>query len=138
MAHSYFKELARGDEPEHPVDIALERRLPQTRLVRRIRSLGSRLLTSLGERRSLWLTLESLLGEYHANRGETYFDLGYEHGAAAARAEAKGRGVLSKAGRALAAQLRNLVVQSELPARERLLVLLDTAWALARDEEHRS
>ena len=135
MAHSYFKDLARGDEPEHPVDKALERRLPQARLLRRIRSLGSRLLTSLGERRSLWLTLESLLVEYHAHRGETYFDLGYEHGTAAAHAEAKGRGVLSKAGLALATHLRNLLVQSELPARERLLVLLDTAWALAREED---
>ena len=135
MARSYFKQLARGDEPEHPVDVALEHRLPQVRLLRRIRSLGNRLLTSLGERRSLWLTLEPLLVEYHANRGETYFDLGYEHGAAAARVEAKGRGVLSKAGRTLATQLRNLAVQSELPARERLLVLLETAWALARDED---
>ena len=138
MPRSYFKDLARGDEPEHPVDVALEGRLPQAQLLRRIRSLGNRLLTSLGEHRSLWLTLESLLVEYHANRGETYFDLGYEHGAAAARAEAKERGVLSKAERALATHLRNLVVQSELRARERLLVLLDTAWALARDEEHRS
>ena len=138
MPRSYFKELARGDEPEHPVDVALESRLPQAQLLRKIRGLGRRLLTSLGERRSLWLTLESPLGEYHANRGETYFDLGYEHGAAAARAEAKGRGVLTKAGRTLATHLRNLVVQSGLPARERLLVLLEIAWALARDEERRS
>ncbi len=134
MPHSYFKDLARGDEPEHPVDVALEGRLPQAQLLRRIRSLGNRLLTLLGEHRSLWLTLESLLVEYHANRGETYFDLGCEHGAAAARAEAKGRGILSKAGRALATHLRNLVVQSGLPARERLLVLLEIAWALAREE----
>ena len=135
MARSYFREFVRGDEPEHPVDVAVDRRIPQRHLVRSIRTSVDRLLVALGERRGLWLDLESLLNDRADDREATYFDVGYEHGLAAARAEAKGRGALTKGGRHMAAELRKTVVHAKLPTRERLLALLDVAWAVAQAME---
>ena len=73
---------------EHPVDRAIDSRLPLRKLRRRIRNATDRLMAGLGEQHHLWLRLEELLGEYRARREEAYFDLGYEHGVAAGRAEA--------------------------------------------------
>ena len=135
MSRSYFREFVRGDEPEHPVDVAVDRRLPQRRLVRSIRTSVDRLLAALGDRRGLWLDLESLLNDRADDREATYFDVGYEHGLATARAEAQGRGVLGKGAIHLAAELRKAVLQANLPTRERLLALVEVAWVVVQAME---
>ena len=81
-----------GDEVDdvHPVDEAVQRRLDHAALRRQIRAATNRLLEALGDEQHLWLRLEELLGDYGGDREEAYFDIGYEHGRAAGRAEGLG------------------------------------------------
>jgi hypothetical protein len=87
---SPFRDAARPDDERHPVDAEVDRRLPQVELRRRIREAEDAMTAALGsERIGLWLALESLLNERRFQREEAYYDLGHEHGAAAARAEVR-------------------------------------------------
>ena len=130
------------EPPEgHPVDRAIERRLPLKKLRRRIRAATDEMTAALGDRKRLWLRLEELIGEYRARREEAYFDLGHEHGVAAGRAEAlralAGEATTAKAdaapdeARAFADAVRELAVQTDLPLPLTVAALLETAWALA-------
>ena len=127
------------ESPEgHAVDRAIERRLPLKKLRRRIRRATHEMHEALGEHADLWLRLEPLLGELRALREEAYFDLGYEHGLTAGRAEAL-RALADAAtartttgdARAFADVVRDLAVQSDLPLPLTVAALLETAWALA-------
>ena len=122
----------------HPVDVAVDRRLPLKRLRRRIRAAERRLADALGGRRNLWLGLEELLNEYRARREEAYFDLGWEQGAADGHAEAfrtlaggPAPDPDARGARAFADRIRELAVQADLPAPLTVAALLETAWAFA-------
>lgn len=122
---------------EHAVDRTVQRLRPLKKLRRRIRHATDELMDTLGERRHLWLRLEELLGQYRAHREEAYFDLGYEHGAAAGLASALR--VLSSTAtapaflraRELADTVRDLAVQADLPRALTVAALLESAWSLA-------
>ena len=123
---------------EHAVDRAVQRMRPLKKLRRRIRYATNELMEALGERQHLWLRMEELLGQYRAHREEAYFDLGYEHGAAAGLASALR--VLSNSAttapaflraRELADTVRDLAVQADLPRALTVAALLETAWSLS-------
>lgn len=124
------------EAPEgHAIDNAVDRRLPLKKLRRRIRHATDELVAALGDRRRLWLRVEELLGERQLRREAAYFDLGYEHGLAAGRAEAL-RALVDatparREARAFADTIRDLAVQVDLPRPLTVAALLETAWALA-------
>jgi len=127
-----------GEERDeaHPVDEAVERRLDHSVLRRRIRAATDRLMEALGEEYDLWLRLEELLGELHSDREAAYFDIGYEHGRAAGRAEglADGGPRAAHAYRALAQHVRDAAVNAGIPHAQATAALLEVAWALAAAE----
>jgi hypothetical protein len=126
-----------GDEvdDEHPVDALVERRLDHAALRRRIRAATDRLVEALDEEHDLWLRLEELLGEQRLDREAAYFDVGYEHGRAAGRAEALAeRGPHGTAAyRDLAQRLREAAVNAGLPHDSATAALLEAAWAILAD-----
>jgi hypothetical protein len=126
-----------GDEldDEHPVDALVDRRLDHVALRRRIRATTDRLMEALGEEHDLWLRLEELLGELHSDREAAYFDIGYEHGRAAGRAEglADGGPRAAHAYRALAQHVREAAVNAGLPDAQATGALIEAAWALLAD-----
>jgi hypothetical protein len=89
-------------------------------------------MEALGEEHDLWLRIEELLGEQRLDREAAYFDVGYEHGRAAGRAEAltdgKPRG--STAYRDLARRVREAAADASLPPGQATSALLEAAWAL--------
>lgn len=123
---------------DHAVDRAIERLRPMKKLRRRIRHATDELMHALGERKHLWLRLEERLGEYRTRREEAYFDLGYEHGAAAGLASAlriltstAATGPAFHEARELADTVRDLAVQADLPRALTVAALLESAWSLA-------
>lgn len=126
-----------GDEGDegHPVDEAVERHLDHAALRRRIRTATERITEALGDEQDLWFRLEELLGEYRMDREAAYFDIGYEHGRAAGRAEvlAQGKSRATIAYRALAEHVRETAVNAGLPDAQATGALIEAAWALLAD-----
>jgi len=123
---------------EHPVDAAVEQRLPQRKLLRDIRVMSERMMVALGDTRRLWLRLEEVLGDYHLQREEAYFNIGYEYGLTAGRVEAlqvlmpaRKRGPSTERGRAFANRVRDLALQADLSPSLVIAAVLEAAWALA-------
>lgn len=119
---------------QHPVDVAIARLLPQRSLRRRILCNTDRLLAALGEQRTLWLEIEELIAEYSSKREEAYFNLGYQHGIAAARAvalRATSKTGVGNAQRAFADRIRELTIQAGLPLPLTMAPLLEAAWTIA-------
>ncbi len=130
-----YDALEREMPEEHPVDAAIEHRMPQRKLRRRMRQASDRLMQALGDRRDLWLRLEELLGLYRARREEAYFNLGFEHGVTAGRVEGLRAvdGSIPPEALPLADQLRELAVQANIDRGNKVAALLEAAWALALD-----
>lgn len=116
-----------ADAERHPVDVAIEARLPQTNEKSQLRKLTELMLDALGDERPLYLAFEELRNLVAAEREAAYFDLGVEHGVAAARSEQLGDDD------GASALTRNLVAQllhAPLPPRTKLRALLMCAWAI--------
>ena len=128
---SPYERVMHDLEEQHPVEVMLTMRLPQSALKERIRDAGDEIGDALGDKKALWLDLEPLLNQRQAEREEAHFDIGYEFGFAAGRAEALTQ--LSPSAndetRALAELLRVTVKRSPLPAQAIVATLLETAWA---------
>jgi len=129
-----YHALERDMPEEHPVDAAIERRVPQRKLRKRMRQASDRLMQALGDQRHLWLRLEELLGLYRSRREDAYFNLGYEHGVAAGRVQGlRALDGSSIDGQSLADRIRELAVQADVDRGQRIAALLEAAWALALD-----
>lgn len=128
----FYEDMGDEGDEGHPVDEAVERRLDHAALRRRIRTATDRIMEALGDEQDLWFRLEELLGEYRMDREAAYFDIGYEHGRAAARAEtlADGKSCASTAYRELARRVREAAVHAGLPHEQATSALLEAAWAL--------
>lgn len=112
----------------HPVDEAIDRRSPQRALRARIAAATRKLEAALGPRRGLWLSLEEPLNELRSNREDAYFNLGYEHGFAEGRRDAR-RTRLKV--RELTVRLRDYAIQHGVRREDALSALLEAALALA-------
>ncbi len=111
-----------------PVDLAIARRFPHHALRGRIHQATSKLEAALGRRRLLWVKVADLLLELRSLREGEYFDSGFAHGAAAARAAVvRTRPRISD----LAARLRDAALQEGRSIEDALPALLHAALALA-------
>jgi len=87
LTTSPFQNADVDDAEVHPVDQEVERRLPQRELRARIRRAEAQMSAALGDQVGLWLELEELLNQRRIEREEAYYNIGYEHGLAAGKAE---------------------------------------------------
>ncbi|MFO7180972.1 MAG: hypothetical protein DIU78_019885 [Pseudomonadota bacterium] len=80
-----------------------------------------------------------LASDLQIERERAYFNLGFEHGVAAALAKSRLEPVLDKKAKELAAELRERVAHASLAEAQESLVLLDVLWALiaTRNAPHR-
>ena len=134
VGRSHYEALRRADLERHPVDTAVEARLYHRAVRRRVVQLQERIKTALGGDSQTFLQLDALLNDERAEREEAYFNVGYEYGANAVRHR-----VLSEMARrtwpkrldAVAAHLRDEIMQAGLSSAETLLVLVESLWVLA-------
>jgi len=129
---NYYRQMlhVRGDEV-HPVDLVVARRLrdrlARKKLARLEREIGRKL-----EDREPVLELEALRNEIIADRDESFFNVGYEHGLADALARARGgSNHLSSEVRQFVTETREWMIQLEAPW-QAALGLLECLWALAQ------
>ena len=135
--HGPYRRAEPSTGDEHPVDLAVERRLPLENLRGRIKEATEHLIDALDGQSEPWLRLEELLNEYRARREEAFFDSGHEQGVAAGRAEAlrafaapPSTDTAAEA-KNLADTIRGLALQAHLSLPLTMAAILETAWALA-------
>jgi hypothetical protein len=90
---------------------------------------------ALGRRRRAWFVYEELLAKIADRRQAAYFDLGVEHGIAAARANAVP--AASKSARAIAEHLVREVIGTGVAPRVRIEAAVLAAWALVGTSRRR-
>ncbi|MFP2958477.1 hypothetical protein [Corallococcus exercitus] len=129
---SYYCQMKRPGEDGHPVDIAVQQRLPQDAEHKRLLELQEQVRAQLGKNTKAFLELETLRTDISLDREEAYFNLGYEHGLAEAQARARRETlVYSEAAEALAMDVREKLVQAQLPFEDALMVFLECLWVAA-------
>lgn len=132
----HFREANAARTKARPIDAAVEGRLRHQRLRKKILAAQDRVIEALGEKkRLLFLSLEDLMNQRAAEREETHFSIGYEHGLIQGRADALAATFRPKGkhGRELANRLARLAVNAGVPPARALAALLEVAWALALD-----
>jgi len=72
--------------PGNPIDLTVHRRIGGARLQRDLARAAQAVVEALGKRRRVWFAYEDLLAKITDRRQAAYFDLGVEHGIAAAAA----------------------------------------------------
>ena len=122
---NYYRQVEkcpRGDD--HPIDVAVRRRVPQQAAQERLRDLQRTVEAQLGSNLKEFIDLEALRNDIGIEREEAYFSVGYEYGFAerAARASPAAR---SRRAKQLASEVRVLVVQAQLSPEEVMAALLD-------------
>jgi len=115
--------------PGNPIDLTVHRRIGGPRLQRDLAHAAQAVVDALGKRRKIWFAYEELLARITDRRQAAYFDLGVEHGIAAARADQLPGA--SKAARAIAEHLVREVVGTGVAPRVRVDAAVLAAWALA-------
>ena len=129
---NYYRQMlhVRGDE-DHPIDLAVERRLDRLapeELARLEREVTGRIA---GDKQPV-LELEALRNAISADREEAFFNVGYEHGLADGLARARrGSLRLSSEVQQFVTETRERMVQLEAPW-QAALGLLECLWALAQ------
>ena len=140
----FYRRVEHDPGDVHPVELAVTASAPLEELNRRIRAADGRLLDALGDQRTLWLQLEELHTQRCVLREEAHFDVGYEHGFAAGRADAlrslvggtpPAKGAPADAHaiaiHAFADRCRDQAIQTGLPRPLVIAAIQEVAWALS-------
>jgi hypothetical protein len=131
---SYFHRMERQGDDAHPIDLAVRRRVPQTAAQKRLVQLQARVRELLGNDADTFGELEMLLIDIRMEREQAYFDLGYEHGLAAGAVRQR-RAARDSEARQLARDVRERVVQAQLPLGRAALGLLECLREVLLSEE---
>jgi len=120
-----------GEEvpPGNPIDLVVHRRVRRPREERRLANAAQAVVEALGKRRRLWFVYEQLLGRITSRQHAAYFDLGVEHGAAAARVEVlRARASVQRVANGLVREALHADVAPDV----RVAAAVLAAWALTR------
>jgi len=120
----------------NPIDLTVHCRIGGARLQRDLARAAQALVEALGRRRRVWFAYEDLAARAADRRHAAYFDLGVEHGIAAARANAFSGA--SKTARAIAEHVVREVVRTGAAPRDRIEAALLASWALLGRPRSRS
>ena len=129
---NYYRQMlhVRGDE-DHPVDLVVARRLRDRLAHKRLGRLEREIGRKLKDAQPV-LELEALRNAIIADRDESFFNVGYEHGLADALGRARRGSIrLSNEVRQFMTETRERMVQLGAPW-QAALGLLECLWALAR------
>jgi hypothetical protein len=99
--------------------------------MRKLANSAQAVVAALGRRRKLWFAYEDLLGRITTRQFAAYFDLGVEHGAAAARADHLRA---APAVRKLADRLLREVLGANVPREDVAAAAVMVAWAVLGKE----
>jgi hypothetical protein len=121
--------------PGNPIDLTVHRRIGGARLQRDLARAAQTVVEALGRRRRVWFAYEDLAARAADRRHAAYFDLGVEHGIAAARTNALPGA--SKSARAIAEHLVREIVGTGVPPRIRIEAALLAVWAVVGGERAR-
>jgi hypothetical protein len=113
--------------PGNPIDMAVHRRVGRPALMRKLAMASQAVVDALGPRRRLWFVYEELLGRITTRQFAAYFDLGVEHGMAAARANVLRAG---PAVRKLADRLVREALGANVPREDVVAAAVMAAWAV--------
>ncbi len=105
----------------------MERRLEHQAVRKHLIRLQNQILDRLGDDKQPFFDLEDLRNCMGSEREQAYFDLGYEHGIADELARSR-RG--AKKPLALAEEVRERLVQADLPPRQAALGLIECLWVV--------
>jgi hypothetical protein len=126
-----------GEEipPGNPIDMAVHRRVGRPALMRKLAMSAQAVVDALGRRRRLWFVYEEALGRLTSRQQAAYFDLGVEHGVAAARADVLRAG---PAVRKLADRLAREALGAKLPRGDVAAAAAMAAWAVVEEGRGRT
>jgi hypothetical protein len=128
QCRNHFERMEGAFEEGHPIDLAVARRVRLSAKRRRLVRLQARILGRLETAsRKVFLQLEDLRNSMGAEVEEAYFNVGYEHGLADARARQR-RGVERET--KLAREIRERIVRAHVPPRRAALGLIECLWAV--------
>jgi hypothetical protein len=123
-----YRDIDREEVPPgNPIDMAVHRRVGRPALMRKLANAAQAVVDALGRRRKLWFAYEELLGRLTSRQKAAYFDLGVEHGAAAARADHLRA---APAVRRLADRLVREALGANVPREDVAAAAVMAAWAV--------
>jgi hypothetical protein len=124
-----YREIERKEVPPgNPIDMAVHLRVGRPALMRKLANSAQAVVDALGRRRKLWFAYEELLGRITTRQFAAYFDLGVEHGVAAARANALPGA--SKTAGAIAERLAQKVARTGIARTVAVEAEVLAAWAV--------
>lgn len=84
----FYRDLDSVEEEEHPVDRLVEARVGMRKMRQKLAKLSDAIVRALGGlgSKQLWFDYEQSKGDFDHARDAAYFDIGVEHGLAAAHA----------------------------------------------------
>src|SRR5882672_2764387 len=123
-----YREIDREEVPPgNPIDMAVHRRVGRPALMRKLAMSAQAVVDALGRRRRLWFVYEEALGRLTSRQQAAYFDLGVEHGGAAARADQLRAGPAVKK---LADRLVREALGANVPREDVAAAAVMAAWAV--------
>ena len=129
VARPTYRDIDREEpRPGNPIDLAVYRRLGGARSLREIATSSQAIVNALGRRRRLWFAYEDHLSRLTSRQFAAYFDLGVEHGIAAAAAN--GLAGASKMQRALAERMVQEIVRTGVARNDAVRAAVLATWAL--------
>jgi len=115
--------------PGNPIDLTVHHRIGGARLQRDLARAAQAVVEALGKRRRVWFVYEELLAKITDRRQAAYFDLGVEHGIAAAAAN--GLTNATKAQRAIAERIVQDVIRTGVARDDAVRAAVLAVWGLA-------
>ena len=123
----FYQDLDSENE-NHPIDQLVEQRVGKRSTRRKLAELSQAILQALGCSARLWIEFEQIKGDECSAREEVYFDLGVEHGLAAAHANELSEP--RRRVRALAQRLLREAMASGLAPEDAAAATTLAAWSL--------
>jgi hypothetical protein len=114
--------------PGNPIDLTVHRRIGGARLQRELARAAQAVVEALGKRRRVWFAYEDLLARITDRRQAAYFDLGVEHGIAAACAG--GLAAATKTQRAIAERIVQEVIRTGVARDDAVRAAVLAVWGL--------
>jgi hypothetical protein len=119
-----------GEEvpPGNPIDLTVHRRIGGAKLQRDLARAAQAVVDALGKRRRVWFAYEELLARITGRRQAAYFDLGVEHGIAAAAAD--GLTNPTKTQRAIAERIVQEVIRTGVARDDAVRAAVLAVWGV--------